>query len=558
LRRLEAFAFTRRSQFHGRPHRLAPGTSLLVSTALVGFVLAALKAWWAPITTDEAWSLNYWVRRGPLFIWTDYTESNNHLLNTLAMWAVAHSFGESEISLRIPGLMGNAAFLGGAILLARQLIERSSLRLAFVAVAACHPYLVDFGALARGYALGMGFLFLALAGLCAAVHAEARGTPPSPRSLGLASLGLGLAVASVPIMVQPAAAVAVIYLALTREWRSRAGSGLRLALVLPGVAVVAATYAGVVGKMSRQRFYFGAHDWSESVRSLASLLAYQWPVSSKPFDAARDAGATGASGLDAALPLLGITFLNLAVAARLVREPTRRSASLPGLALAGVVVLLAIDHAVFGLPLPRDRTWLAVVPLFLLASFVSADALAGRLRGHAGKTIGLAAAGASFLGLFLLFRSFDFMAYREWPEDAPLREVIAILRGSGAADAPAVSLEFPWPMEAPLIYYEQREGGRKLELRSKLPEQDADADYLLAQGAAAKQPHVRQELVRDYPRSGVTLYRRQRTGGTPEAADPRFAEALVVAALAHLRLPQESGAKLPHSLGVETLLPQAQ
>ncbi len=473
-----------------------------------GLALAIVKAAWAPITTDEAWSFNQWVVRGFGFIWTDYGATNNHLLNTLGMRIAALLFGTSELALRLPALAGRALLLVASAFLARRLLASAGLRVAFVAALAFHPYLLDFGALARGYSLGMGLLALAMLDLCAALDRRSDADAPPLGAVVRASIACGLSVAAVPVMLTPAAALLAAWLVLDPP-RGRRDAAQRLAaLVLPAAAVVLAAYAGVARQISATQLYFGAPTLARSLHSLRTIFFYDWPVPQSP--APPNGAAPPELAVAMALALVALAAMALTWAAR--RSEARRTTALPALTLLGVGLALGVQHGLLGLPLPRSRTWLAVAPVWVVVAFTAVDAAANRLRGRTGRALGLACALASLGLTAALAGRIDLHVYWEWPEDAPLREVAGAMATAGAG-AHRTSLEFPWPRHAPLAYYRDRGRLTGLVLLPKQPDADLGADFVLTEGDEMRQRYRRLELVSEFPRSGVALLRRVRPGG---------------------------------------------
>lgn len=90
--------------------------------------------------------------------------ANHHILNTWLMKLCNVIFGASELSLRLPSLLGLVLFFVGLMKVLFNVKQKNfSLMLLAFSVALLNPYVLDFFALARGYGLGLGFAMLSFA-----------------------------------------------------------------------------------------------------------------------------------------------------------------------------------------------------------------------------------------------------------------------------------------------------------------------------------------------------------------------------------------------------------
>lgn len=107
-------------------------------------------------TYDECWTFLGYASSD---IWSVLTNANpaanNHVLHSLAMKLTAGLFGASEYALRIPVLVGMLVFLYFLFKLSVRLHSKWWW-LSFVSVL-YQPYLLDYFAIARGYALALAF-----------------------------------------------------------------------------------------------------------------------------------------------------------------------------------------------------------------------------------------------------------------------------------------------------------------------------------------------------------------------------------------------------------------
>lgn len=126
------------------------------------FIYTCLRTALISVSHDEAFTYiyNVWL---PAIDILRFAGSNkhvwqaNHLLNTLLAKLSINLFGLSELSLRMPALLGHGLYLLGTYKILR-LFLRKAFFLPGLALMISHPFLLEYFSLARGYALGLGFL----------------------------------------------------------------------------------------------------------------------------------------------------------------------------------------------------------------------------------------------------------------------------------------------------------------------------------------------------------------------------------------------------------------
>lgn len=121
---------------------------------LGAFVVA--RAVLVPLTYDEAAGYLRYTSQGILAVF-NFEVATNHFLNTLLTKLVSLVAGDSEIALRVPGLLGYGAYLYFSILILRD-IQHRAVAMAGFALLHLNPYLLDYFALSRGYSLSLGLL----------------------------------------------------------------------------------------------------------------------------------------------------------------------------------------------------------------------------------------------------------------------------------------------------------------------------------------------------------------------------------------------------------------
>jgi 4-amino-4-deoxy-L-arabinose transferase-like glycosyltransferase len=155
-----------------------------------------------PIRHDEAWTFLVFSLKPAIAAWSSNYEPNNHILNTLLVRLCHLVFGDAEWSLRLPALVAGTLLIPATYLGLRRLVRREAAIVA-AAIVASNSFLIEYGALARGYSLVCLATVLAV-GLAASVRRQ--------RNL-FAWCALCLVMVTgffaVPIMLYPFAGIAV-------------------------------------------------------------------------------------------------------------------------------------------------------------------------------------------------------------------------------------------------------------------------------------------------------------------------------------------------------------
>src|ERR1700687_6158320 len=128
---------------------MASAPFLLVGTALFAMAWAVTRASYQSITIDEASTFLGYVVQANTQHW--YPNSNNHVLNTALMRLFTTLFGVSNLTVRIPALIGAALYIAAVfrlcLLLSRSLVVQWPLFVCLV----YNPFIFDYMVAARGY-----------------------------------------------------------------------------------------------------------------------------------------------------------------------------------------------------------------------------------------------------------------------------------------------------------------------------------------------------------------------------------------------------------------------
>lgn len=185
-------------------------------------ILATWLCWRAAtqgLTHDEAETYRSFASHSWRYLFTHYS-ANHHVLHSILVKLSTLCFGVSELSLRIPAVLGGIAYAIGSVRLSTRLLGRSAWAVITATLLVLNPYVVDFLIASRGYALALAFFIWHIDSLFAGKTIRA-------------SILAGLAVSANLTFVVAIAATSTAHLIVEREqWMRR---GIRLAL--PGAIV---------------------------------------------------------------------------------------------------------------------------------------------------------------------------------------------------------------------------------------------------------------------------------------------------------------------------------
>jgi hypothetical protein len=319
--------------------------------AVLLFALAVYRAATLSFTIDEAATYMGYVQHGWIGIFHGPFDANNHVLYSILEKFTRQWFGLSELSLRLPALLGAALFLWSLARLCAILVPGLWFSLLAFLIAAGNPVTLDFMVAARGYGLALGLLSFALLQWIEWLE-DGRAS-----RVVIASFALGLSVAAnLMFSFSSIATFSVASLFLIRRQRFI----LIPAAVLPAVLTALALWWAPFQDYNRDAFYFGASSIYDSVESM-ELAVFAHDISrGDPFGNWYALFFLRWWILPYLVPVLfcGILFW------------IRRRAT-EGLAFATLVFATAcfgmwLAHAWLGVLYPRERTGLSFIFLFLL------------------------------------------------------------------------------------------------------------------------------------------------------------------------------------------------
>ncbi len=438
--------------------------------ALLAFVWAVCRAALLSITFDEATTYNEFVRPGLIGRYS----TNNHVLNSWLMKATTSLLGSSELSIRVPALLGAALYLVAIWGLATMVLPRWWERLAVVTLLSWNPLLLDFFSLARGYSLALGFLAMALLLLCDELRRDRSdgSTAPKVRNLILASICLSLSLCSNWSFLFIDGGLCLGFLGLRAVQSLAQRQELRrllpsvALLTLPGGLAAGLILGPYVSGMSEERNFVGFPDSPlDSLRDVVNAIFFhaetttrnladfrEYPILEVP----RDQWQLWT--MRTGVPMLVACAFILLLALLLFSFPllTGRGGKRPPLAgqlawLAGAALSLNwltydAAHYARDLHFPLDRLFLYVVPFFLIV----VTSLAFGFLPAWTRVLGLVAI------LLVVGRSMsdaDPRYFRSWQFNAGTRRFFDTMTMGAPAGDRVIHLCGPWVYATAFDYY---------------------------------------------------------------------------------------------------------
>jgi hypothetical protein len=412
---------------------------VLLGTAAFAMIWAIARACVQSISADEAGTYVNWIATKRLF----FPSANNHILNTVLMWLFTQTFGTSELTVRLPALIGAALYITASYRVCRLLSPSLTLQLALFVCLVYNPFIFDYLVVARGYALALGFLMWAVVAPASWFLNDAADRPCSlATACAVSSACIGLSVAAnFAFAFVDFVTIILIFLLASRR-RNVSLSLLFICCWLP-LAIVTLSWSGpFMLHFPKKELWWGATSLGETFSTIMEASFYRLPFDfgRRPFFAQFIWFLLGATSL------AWFTFVLF-----------RRDRNSPFFRLAiGLAVVIAVTvmihwtaFCLFGLLLPRGRTASYFFPLSMLAvgslaAIPSPSCVARYLRGSVVVVL-LVMAMCFLLCLRLTY-------FEEWQWNADVKEVYAILdcmgRNSGVKNVSAC-----WCYVYPLNFY---------------------------------------------------------------------------------------------------------
>jgi hypothetical protein len=430
---MQATAVTspQRPSWHGSVETKLKLDSPLVAAACFAMAWVMARACIQSVTLDEADSYLMFATTDWPAHW--YPSSGNHVLYTILARIVTSLFGLSDLTLRVPALLGAAVYIGSAYGLCVWIASERVIRWPLFVCLVYNPFIMDYLVAARGYSLALGFLMSGLLLAARSMHDAGRSQNAEPVPMAAsACIGLSLTANFSFGYIDAAALLALAIWACRRTgtigWRPILRS------VTPALIVVFVICGHTILNFPKSQLYHGATSVREMWKGLiADSFDELNPFVVNPvLERCLQVAATILPYLFVAVCILQIAGIAASGEMRKTwREDGRLfwAAGLLGMtALAASVHWLAFRLA--KIPLPKDRTAIFFVPLCLLilgaAVSVPADSRFCKLL-HAPTVAILIAGSIYFAGCLRLSH------FREWIFDADVKGGVCGCAGNPAS-----------------------------------------------------------------------------------------------------------------------------
>ncbi len=129
--------------------------------SLIVISIAVLRAWFVPVSHDEAATFFNYVQRFHLSPFQAIPDANNHILNTYVTYFLFKLFGSGAFALRLSNLIFLPFYLFFCYKLSKEL-SSIFLRWIFLLAMVGTFHYMEFFAITRGYGISLTFLMGAL------------------------------------------------------------------------------------------------------------------------------------------------------------------------------------------------------------------------------------------------------------------------------------------------------------------------------------------------------------------------------------------------------------
>ena len=434
-----------------------------VTIALLGLLFAVVvyRAATQSLTHDEALSYQLFVAM-PLWVVFGYYDPNNHFLLSLLVRLTTTLFGSSELTVRLPTVLGCAAYFFVVYRLLFLLFGgRLWLPLAALVMTA-NPLLLDMLVAARGYGLAVAMFWLGFWQLFTYATSE----KPRRAALIYGGVGLSCAVMANMSLLLPAAVLSGLFLATLPQpapvpeskKKSRhkkvppARSRFSEARYFIGT-VLACAFLYWLGyplhRATSKSFYSIRRSLSASAADLVrSSFAYSEGMGAKLSHTLRGAWVDAL----AFLLLPGVLLGALAACWKLRgRTPAKLLLLWSTVVTVGSLALHVVTNFLFRWPYPADRTGVYLFPLvgMSLVSLIAVLRETGGRGKYATMPLGLLAVAISVSYL----SQFNTGTFYVWGYDADNRQIVERLGSLRGNSDRVLDVGISWQLEPSFNYY---------------------------------------------------------------------------------------------------------
>jgi hypothetical protein len=434
------FSASRALDVERAPDRGAWSLAELLALAILAgvFAMNVYRAIHQSITVDEAFTFDYYIVNPFNWILLVYS-TNNHVLHTLLCRLSVKTLGISELTMRLPSLLGGLLYLVFVYKLCRHLFRNQWTFLLAVAALTLNPFIMDYLSVARGYGMALGFFIAALYFVIRFFDDE----PPADKRVTTGAILLGLSISANLIFLFPGAALAGMLTLLRLVNAKRDGLWKRLGWVTARVWLPLVITAGlfVAIPVSHQKDgtfrpdLYGKDTLIDTTRSVVgpSLFHQYGPYdpAATPANVERSIEIVTRWVVPFAVAL--VLAMAIPISWRWLRDrDLRRLGSLDrtylliGAVLAISLGMLIAARYIAGFLYPLDRTAIYLAALLTLEWMLLIEK--GAALPRLGRATGLLAAAPMAIAILLFLRGFTTSYYYQWRYDAGTQRIFQLLR----------------------------------------------------------------------------------------------------------------------------------
>ena len=394
---------------------------------LAALCIVITRACLQSITIDEAGSfLQYAWHPGPSHWWP---VSDNHVLNSILMRLTAALFGVSNLSARLPAIVGAVIYIGSALYLCLRLTNQRLLELLLFTCLVFNPLILDYLVAARGYSLAIGFFLAAVAVIATAMITTGNEAKLIRQCVAVSALLALSCSANFSFAIANGTMLTIFSLWAVRQ---KLGSAQRVRLAVasyaPGLLIGFILCGSVLTSWPSGELYFGSKQMSEMWSSLATgsfdVLNPNLvnPLLLRAIHPIQRFGPWLVLG--AGLLLFGRMEIIRRSKPAAKSQPPGDLVRLMVLVSAVVLFLHWLAFKILQIPLPKDRTALFFLPLFTLAL---AGSLAFDLRAATRPILARCALGLLAITSFYFIGCLRLGYFKEWKFDSDTKTLYWIL-----------------------------------------------------------------------------------------------------------------------------------
>jgi len=400
-----------------------PKNTVLIALAFSAFIVVLTRACLQSITIDEAETvLGSVLKPWPTHWWP---AADNHVLNTMLERLCIAVFGVSNLTPRLPAILGASIFIASAAYIIGALTANTLIRVVSFICLVYNPMTLDYLVAARGYSLASGCFLAAIAVIA---HSQLRSKDRQHhKHLVWVSILLALS-CTANFSFSIAAGVTLITYFFWVLWPHRTDikelARIAASAFLPGLAIGFVLCGSVVLSFPKSELCFGAKSLSEMWNSFASgsfdelnpnlinPLLMRWLSPTRkmlPY-----VTLAGGLFLIAWSEIGGWPYRRLKTAQE-ASNLTRNFVRLISVVSAATLFLHWLALRLLDIPLPKDRTGVFLLPLCMLPI---CGALATIVQFRTGRVVQFFGTATLALVAFYFFGCLRLNYFREWKFDS--------------------------------------------------------------------------------------------------------------------------------------------